>query len=341
MLEEKNMKKSKSSYDLASRTDLKFKNPMTKYQNSVENLFMSKPTTPLRRSRDNGSSSRIDDNNKNELNSKHKVVIYFSDAYNNICNKTNDDVSHDDDDQVNQSSGGGGASKNNSNDKSAFMTQLKSVLEEKSKFTNKFEKSNEVATPKLSLKNKFLPAKPEIPEKPTNAHRINQVASAHKQMDVETSQAKLQQQQPAKHQRPPQPPQLAKTTAKDEVRDENLLPSYIESIDENNVIKLKIEQNFKKASELVNLISSISSTRKIKSQQQSKTRCLSSCNNIETSSIHELSSSSAANIDNKSKQSEADEASEADEGYFYDWSFVQDWRRRWVRVTFSRVYSSS
>lgn len=327
------MKKSKSSYDLASRSELKFKNPMIKYQNSVDNLFVSTPSTPARRSRDNGnsSSSRIDDNNKNDFSAnKHKVVIYFSDAYNNICNKTNDDVSNDD--MKNKSVGSSNGRPNQStgvtskSDKSAFMTQLKNVLEEKSKFTDKFEKSGEVGTPKLSLKNKFLPAKPEIPEKPTNAHRINQVARSHKQMDGETlpmyeqQQKRLHEQHQPKHQRPPQLPQL--DDAKDKVaRDENSLPSYIESIDENNVIKLKIEQNFKKASELVNLISSLSTTNRIKNQQ--RTTSGGNKGKAETSPIHELSSS----VD-KGKQEDDDVASEADEGYFYDWSFVQDWRRR-------------
>jgi hypothetical protein len=292
------MKKSKSSYDLAARTDQKFKNPMTKYQNSVENLFVSSPSTPTKNISNNNR-------NKNDVAAKHKVVIYFSDAYNNICNKPNDNVSNNEIEKANQSMQ---QSKNaESNGKNSFMSQLKSVLEEKSKFTNKFENSNNsaeynaatAAAAKLSLKNKFLSAKPEIPEKPSIVSRINQPANntSHKQMEKK------------------------KTSPEEEVGNGNILPSYIESIDENNVIKLKIEQNFKKASELVDLISSLSHKKKTKTQQ-SKTFA----NSNETSSIHELNFSNDNNNNNDNDND--DEISEPDEGYFYDWSFVQDWRRR-------------
>jgi hypothetical protein len=303
------MKKSKSSYDLAARTDQKFKNPMTKYQNSVENLFVSSPSTPTKNISNNNR-------NKNDVAAKHKVVIYFSDAYNNICNKPNDNVSNNEIEKANQSIQ---QSKNaESKGKNAFMTQLKSVLEEKSKFTNKFENSNNsaelntftstaatatasISASKLSLKNKFFSAKPEIPEKPSIVNRINQPANntSHKQMDEK------------------------KTSPQEEVvGNGNILPSYIESIDENNVIKLKIEQNFKKASELVDLISSLSHKKKTKTQQ-SKTFA----NSNETSSIHELNFSNDNNNNNDNDDND-DEISEPDEGYFYDWSFVQDWRRR-------------
>lgn len=308
------MKKSKSSYDLAARTDQKFKNPMTKYQNSVENLFVSSPSTPTKNI---SSSSNNNNRKKHDDAAKHKVVIYFSDAYNNICNKPNDNVSHNEIEKANQSKSTETNGKN-----SSFMTQLKSVLEEKSKFTNKFENSNSTehiastAALKLSLKNKFLPAKPEIPEKPSIVNRINQPANntSHKQ----------QQQQQNEEQK--------KTSPEEEVGNGNILPSYIESIDENNVIKLKIEQNFKKASELVDLISSLSShspnngnsnnnnNKKKTKTQQSK----SFANSNETSSIHELKFSN----NNNDNDDDNDEISEPDEGYFYDWSFVQDWRRR-------------
>lgn len=269
------MKKAKSSYDLAPNPDLKFKNPM-KYQSSAD-LFLPK-------------ANKIDDGGK------HKVVIYFSDAYNNICNKPNGAQSNNDVDHANRlakemqlktQSSENLSSNHSTND---FMTQLKTVLEEKSKFTHKFD--NFCPTPRPPLKNKFL-AKPAIPEKP-NVLQINQLANSHGQINEKS------------------------------LGNGKLLPSYIESIDENNVIKLKIEQNFKKASELVNLISSLPKNKKRKNRKSGTSN--------ETSSIHELNFShedeNASSEGEEEDDADEDTISEPDEGYFYDWSFVQDWRSR-------------
>lgn len=273
------MKKARSSYDLAPNPDLKFRNPM-KYQSS-SNLLESAP-------RGNKSDCKRDDAGK------HKVVIYFSDAYNNICNKANGASSHNDIDHANRL-----ASEMQSKTQSSenlrdnpptkdFMAQLKTVLEEKSKFTHKFDNFS-VAPRPGPLKNKFL-AKPAVPVKP-NVLQINQPASSLGQMNEKSFGSG------------------------------KLLPSYIESIDENNVIKLKIEQNFKKASELVSSITSLPQRAGKKKAKRSN----------ETSSIHELNFShedideddtSAGNNDDE------DTLSEPDEGYFYDWSFVQEWRSR-------------
>lgn len=268
------MKKARSSYDLAPKPDLKFKNPM-KYQSS-SNLMLSSPKMPQR----NGNDGKRDDGGK------HKVVIYFSDAYNNICNKGNGVQSNNDGDHAARL-----AKEMQSKTQSCenlkdgplpgkdFLTQLKTVLEEKSKFTHKFD--NFQPAPKTPpLKNKFL-EKPKIPEKP-NVVQINQPGNSRGQMNEKSFE------------------------------NGKLLPSYIESIDENNVIKLKIEQNFKKASELVNLISSLPKGRK---QRQVN----------ETSSIHELNFS---HEDDVQSSDEDDNISEPDQGYFYDWSFVQEWRSR-------------
>jgi hypothetical protein len=252
------MKKAKSSYDLAPNPDLRFKNPM-KYPSST-NL-------------DNVADS-----------GKHKVVIYFSDAYNNICNNKSD-VDHAK--RLASEMQSRAQSSDNLKEPPAddFMTQLKTVLEEKSKFTHKFD--NFCAAPRPPLKNKFL-GKPAIPAKP-NVLQINQLASSQGQINEESSASG------------------------------KLLPSYIESIDENNVIKLKIEQNFKKASDLVNLISSLPKGSARKTKRKSDT-------SHETSSIHELQFS---HEDSDGADDDDDDViSEPDEGYFYDWSFVQDWRSR-------------
>ena len=280
------MKKAKSSYDLAPKPDLKFKNPM-KYQSSAD-LFLPQSTSNC-----NNSENKKDDSGK------HKVVIYFSDAYNNICHsKINGAQSNNDIDHANrlanemqskaQSSENLTVGNHSTKD---FMTQLKTVLEEKSKFTHKFD--NLCPEPRPTLKNKFL-AKPAIPEKP-NVLQINQLANSHGQINEKS------------------------------FGNGKLLPSYIESIDENNVIKLKIEQNFKKASELVNLISSLpKGKKKIRKHGTS----------IETSSIHELNFSHEDIDENDTSTGldefadEEDTVSEPDEGYFYDWSFVQEWRSR-------------
>lgn len=280
------MKKAKSSYDLAPKPDLKFKNPM-KYQSSADLLL------PLPAANGNKSENKRDDGGK------HKVVIYFSDAYNNICNtKINGAQSNNDLDHANrlanemqskaQSTENLTAGDNSTKD---FMTQLKTVLEEKSKFTHKFD--NFCPEPRPPMKNKFH-AKPAIPEKP-NVLQINQLANSHGQINEKS------------------------------FGNGKLLPSYIESIDENNVIKLKIEQNFKKASELVNLISSLPK------KKEKKLRKYGASN--ETSSIHELNFSHEDIDENDTSAGgecadEEDTTSEPDEGYFYDWSFVQEWRSR-------------
>lgn len=248
------MKKAKSSYDLTPNPDSRFKNPM-KYQ----------------------SSTNLDDN------AKHKVVIYFSDAYNNICNSKTD-VDHAKRLATEMQSRAQSSDNLKEPPADDFMTQLKTVLEEKSKFTHKFD--NFCPAPRPPLKNKFL-GKPTIPAKP-NVLQINQPASGQRQINEKSSASG------------------------------KLLPSYIESIDENNVIKLKIEQNFKKASELVSLISSLPKGSARKTKRKSDI-------SHETSSIHELHFS---HEDSEDDDDDDDVISEPDEGYFYDWSFVQDWRSR-------------
>ena len=92
------------------------------------------------------------------------------------------------------------------------------------------------------------------------------------------------------------------------------------------MIKLKIEQNFKKASELVSLISSLPK----KSKKLKKVDC-----GHETSSIHELNFSHEGEMEcieeictEDDENDDDDGMSEPGEGYFYDWSFVQEWRSR-------------
>jgi hypothetical protein len=275
------MKKAKSSYDLAPNPnpDLKlkkFKNPL-KYQSSSE-LYL--PSSPM---------ACNNNDNKRDDGGKHKVVIYFSDAYNNICNnkangaKSNIDHATRLANEMQSKTKSSENLKDNHSTKD-FIAQLKTVLEDKqSKFPHKFEN--------FSSSQKGLPRpvpplkkKPMIPEKPTNIVQINQPGNSLKQMNGKSC-----------------------------FGNEKLLPSFIESIDENNVIKLKIEQNFKKASELVDLISSIKKKKKKRTSEKSN----------ETSSIHELDFSHEDDEDE-----DDDELSEPDEGYFYDWSFVQEWRSR-------------
>lgn len=272
------MKKAKSSYDLAQNPDLKFENPM-KYQSNF-NLLLSTPSVASKRFKDVG---KRDD-------SKHKVVIYFSDAYENICDKGNGSQSNNDVNQARrlanemQSKVQSCENLRGNQGSKDFVNQLKSVLEEKSKFTRKFE--TPPLHPSPSMKNKFL-EKPKIPEKP-NVVQINQPGSSREQMNEKSFQH------------------------------EKLLPSYIESIDENNVIKLKIEQNYKKASELVSLITSHPDKKKRQSAH-------------ETSSIHELNISreeAPEDVEIATGDDSEDAISEPDEGYFYDWSFVQEWRSR-------------
>jgi hypothetical protein len=270
------MKKSRSSYDL----DLRSKNPM-KYQSSADLVKSG-----------------------GDVNGKHKVVIYFSDAYNNICSKANAPPATSDDisiDHANRAVAGGG-----SKDGKDFMAQLKTVLEEKSKFTNKFTDSNDAAAcpSNIPLQNKFL-TKPAVPAKPGNMRvHINQ-------LPPQPSSSNGQQQQ--------QQQEINEKSSK------LLLPSFIESIDENNVIKLKIEQNFKRASELVSMISAAGAPMK----KRPARKCDAS---NKTSSIHELSFSHEDEIDDGdeiySNDDNDDIVSEPDEGYFYDWSFVQEWRSR-------------
>lgn len=273
------MKKAKSSFDLAPNPDLKFKDAM-RYPSSSD---LVAPTSAAR------------GNKRDDGDGKHKVVIYFSDAYNNICNKANGAQSHNDIDHANrlanemQSKAQSSENLRDNHSTKDFMTQLKTVLEEKSKFTHKFDNFPPAPRPP-PLQNKFL-TKPAIPVKP-NVLQINQPANSHRQINEKS------------------------------FGNGELLPSFIESIDENNVIKLKIEQNFKKASELVNLISTMS-----KRNKRAKRRSLAS---NETSSIHELNfSHEDLDADAVSAgEADDDDGSEPDEGYFYDWSFVQEWRSR-------------
>jgi hypothetical protein len=264
------MKKANSAYDLAPRMDAKFKHPM-KYQSSADLAAVK------------SSAGHI---NKSDGGGKHKVVIYFSDAYNNICNKTSSTTAP----QASSDNGNGEpANRSSSSSGKDFMSQLKTVLEEKSKFTNKFA-DNPAQPP-----SKFH-AKPVVPEKPSGMRvQINQQPTQPSNGSVIVQQINEKSLKP-------------------------LLPSYIESIDENNVIKLKIEQNFKRASELVSLISSMPKRRARKCDASN-----------ETSSIHELSFSHEEEIDDVAAcddSNDGDLVSEPDEGYFYDWSFVQEWRSR-------------
>lgn len=284
------MKKAKSSYDLAPKSDLKFKSPM-KYQSS-SNLTINK----------NGCNRN--NINKNDGNgNKHKVVIYFSDAYNNICNNKINDTQSNNNSNIDHTNELTKEMQSKASNRD-FMTQLKTVLEEKSKFTNKFANSSgSESQAKSSFQNKFL-NKPTIPDKPNLKLSVNQPTSSSNECGQYLLQNKYKNE-----------------------KNYELLPSFIESIDENNVIKLKIEQNFKKASELVSLISSLPK----KKTAIDKKKCGTS---NETSSIHELNFSHAKAIDDigemySNESSDDDENfSEPDEGYFYDWSFVQEWRSR-------------
>ena len=261
------MKKAKSSFELAPKPlDIKFKNNTpTKYPSTAD----------LAPPQDN----------------KHKVVIYFSDAYNNICKPIHSQMSSSNNDidhakrLVSEMETKQLPTIAKSNENKDFLKQLKTVLQDKSKYTNKF--NNLRPAPQPPIKQQITP-KPPLAAKP-NVVKIQQTASLSEQINHET---------------------FTKT---------KLLPSYIESI-ENNVINLKIEQNFKKASELVNLISSMSKKVKRKSDTSA-----------ETSSVHELNFSQEDDEENdeeKDEESDDDTASEPAEGYYYDWSFVQEWRSR-------------
>lgn len=269
-----------------------------KYQSSCA-LYAPPLHPPMSKMSKHGgvASSAKGNNSKSDDSGKHKVVIYFSDAYNNICNKVNgvDDGNSDIDSHRLVS---GVHSKASNKD---FMAQLKTVLEEKSKFTNKFTDRSEGSDDKVVVTaNKF---KPSIPEKPSSSSFSNML-----QINQSSSNTQKQQQQQQQH-------EINRKSSK-------LLPSFIESIDENNVIKLKIEQNFRKASELVSLISSLPK----KSKKLKK---------VETSSIHELNFSHEGEMEcieeictEDDENDDDDGMSEPGEGYFYDWSFVQEWRSR-------------
>jgi hypothetical protein len=326
------MKKSKSTYELdkhAPVQNFKYKNPL-KYQSS-SNLAIKDDHGYVNRSKSNNNNNNIINNSSNNVNSngKHKVVIYFSDAYNNIGNNKTNGAHSNNDNNIDHA--------NRSVAPKDFMAQLKTVLEEKSKFTNKFADSNASKQSnnniegngkdfdhQQSLKNKFL-MKPTVPEKPEKMRfQINQ---ASEQNEQKTS---LQQQLPKQR-------ELHNRNLEEQINEKSskqLLPSFIESIDENNVIKLKIEQNFQKASELVNLISSLPKKKKQQQQQQQlkNKKMRKSDTSNETSSIHELNFSHEEEVDNVDEldDSENDEKyySEPDEEFFYDWSFVQQWRSR-------------
>jgi RNA-binding protein YhbY len=310
------MKKAKSSYDLAlaksSSSDLKFKNPM-KYQSSAD--LYAPPTNPLQSKMTSPSKSN-NNNSKNDGGGKHKVVIYFSDAYNNICNKTNGADDGDSDRRLsaaNNSDAHSRAPQRSSSSSKDFMAQLKTVLEEKSKFTNKFSDIRGVGGGCEAAANKFKPA---VPEKPSS-YSTNNMLQINQSSSNSHQQQQLKQQQQKQH-------EINGKSSK-------LLPSFIESIDENNVIKLKIEQNFRKASELVSLISSLP-------KKQASKKLKSSGSNIvvghDTSSIHELNFSHEGEMEcieeicSGSDDDDDEDMSEPDEGYFYDWSFVQEWRSR-------------
>jgi hypothetical protein len=261
------IKKAQSTFDLNRRTEIKLK----------DNKFPS--TTDL-----------LNPGQKGKDDGKHKVIIYFSDAYKpNSGSQDNLDVDYAkklaEEMQIKrQSSEKLNEIPNQPND---FMKQLKTVLEEKSK--NK-------------------PAAYDRPApKPPTAEQIQQ---------------KKYQEQPNKPPPIPGKPNVDNKTNEKEINQSTFtkskpLPSYIESI-ENNVIKLKIEQNFKKASELVELISSYKKRKK-------------SCRNIEESSVHELNFSHenvGGDEDDNGEDDDGETASEPDEGFYYDWSFVQEWRSR-------------
>jgi len=323
------MKKAKSSYELAPpKLDLRFRNPPPLKFPSSADLHHRQQQQQQQQQGPNGNHI----NNHKSDGGKHKVVIYFSDAYNNICNKQNgsNDIDHAtrlaNEMQLKPSISlenvrGGGESSSSNSQARDFMAQLKTVLEEKSKFTNKFDDCNggvgngsgNGATQRAP-QNKFL-CKPPVPEKPNVLVQINHqapaIVAATATTTTTTTTASSTKQQ---------------INGKTFGSSNKLLPSFIESIDENNVIKLKIEQNFKKASDLVNLIASLP-----KHKQQHKQKRQSNASH-ETSSIHELNFShddedsdvvAAVDCDD-----DDDAISEPDEGYFYDWSFVQEWRSR-------------
>lgn len=278
------MKKARSTYELNPRSDPKLKSG--KFPSAM-NL--------------NNTSNNNSSNNLNHIarrppaelpENKHKVVIYFSDAYNNIMNKPQGGGDTDHAKRLVEEMQRKQLTQSNSSsiDKvpesapSEFMQQLKTVLEEKSKQINK---KYDRPAPAPPLQQSLITPKELIVKPPRKFKELKEVKDLKDSTEDERIYEKIDQ---TTYRKPP-------------------LPSFIESI-ENNVINLKIEQNFKKASHLVNLISSMSSKKKTKEMSSN-----------ETSSIHEL---------NFTHEDDEDTASEPDEGYYYDWSFVQEWRTRWV-----------
>lgn len=223
---------------------------------------------------------------------KHKVIIYFSDAFRpNSGSQSNLDVDHAkrlaEEIQKKQST-----EKLNENCPRDFVKQLKTVLEEKSKtkppvYDRPAPKPPTVEQQKVQKQQLQQKLKPTVPPKKTTENANDKPNAENQTKDIAINQSTFTKIKP--------------------------LPSYIESI-ENNVIKLKIEQNFKKASELVDLIASYKKRKKT---------CIP---NTEDSSVHELNFSR----DGEDMDEEDDEetASEPDEGFYYDWSFVQEWRSR-------------
>lgn len=254
-----------------------------------------------RKLKDNKYPSTTDLANRNPED-KHKVIIYFSDAYRpNSGSQSNLDVDHAkrlaEEIQIKQGKQESGSSKD-------FMKQLKTVLEEKSKTKPPPPPAYDRPAPKpptteqLEVQRKLQHQKPNVPPKKTteisndkpNVENQTKDTTANSNSNAAINQSTFTKTKP--------------------------LPSYIESI-ENNVIKLKIEQNFKKASELVDLISSFKTRKK---------SCVKN-GGTEDSSVHELNFSN--NVNGEEEIDDDDEtASEPEEGFYYDWSFVQEWRSR-------------
>lgn len=269
------MKKAQSTFELTPQYDNKFKD--NKYPSTTD-LAHSGPK-------------------RNNPEDKHKVIIYFSDAYRpNSGSQSNLDVDHAkrlaEEIQIKQGVKQS-SEKLNENCSKDFMRQLKTVLEEKSKTKPPAYDRPAPKPPTLDQieQQKKQQQKPAVPPKKTTEISNDKPNVENQMKDTAINQSTFTKTKP--------------------------LPSYIESI-ENNVIKLKIEQNFKKASELVDLISSYKKRKK---------SCIRS---TEDSSVHELNISRENGGEEEEMQDEDDEetASEPDEGFYYDWSFVQEWRSR-------------
>ena len=284
------MKKARSTFELNPRLDPNLKSgrfPSAMNLNNMNNLS---------KSNSNNNVNNITKRPQAELpENKHKVVIYFSDAYNNIMNKPHNGGDSDHAKRLVEEMQRKQLSQSNSsvdnvpdNAPSEFMQQLKTVLEEKSKQINKKYDRPAPAPPQLATQQTFIIPKELIVKPPRKSKELKD-NNINIEKPIEGKNEKIYEKiDQTTYRKPP-------------------LPSFIESI-ENNVINLKIEQNFKKASHLVNIISSMSSKKKKKEM-----------NSNETSSVHEL---------NFTHEDDEDTASEPDEGYYYDWSFVQEWRTR-------------